>query len=374
MIPTPQRTIASLILGIIMVILLVTSGATAWFSINIENSQTATVDYTLEKEIIESDYVDDENDLKDIGGTKFDDVADTTNLLLLLGILFMIIVIVLVCCGIGLYYMRMHSYNRLVNNLALLFCLLAIIFVLFAPIYYMAAWTEEMKDYDTWDEIDTFIGSDSTANYDISWGPGIGWILAIFNIFMMLVILLVVKLGGIEVSRLAPYAPPAPRPQYGYAQPPSYYQQYPPPVPLPYYPPPPYPQQPPSQPPQVYTQVQGPPQFKPPAPPQKPEAQKESSQEFPKPSGEPQPTPPGVEMAASPAHIDDKIPKEAEASFKKKEKLSTEEKLKRLEDRFSKGEVSEKTYLEIKNRYESDLNPNKKFNEELPKSDEIEKT
>jgi hypothetical protein len=374
MIPTPQRAIASLILGIIMVILLVTSGATAWFSIEIENSQTGKVDYTLEKEIIDSDSFDGENDLNDISGPKLDDVADTTGLFVLIGILLMIIVIVLVCCGIGLYYMRMHSYNRLVNNLALLVCLLAIIFVLLAPIYYMAAWTDEMKDYDTWGKIDTFIGSGSNSNYDTSWGPGIGWILAIFNIFMILVILLVVKLGGLEVLRLAPYAPPSPKPQYGFAQPPQYYQLYPPPVPFPYYQPPRYSQYIPSQPPQGYSQFQGTPQFKPPIESQQAEARKEPSQEIPKSSGELQPTPPSTELAPSPPLSDDKSPKDTEASVKRKEKLPTEEKLKRLGDRFLKGEISEKTYLEIKGRYESTLNPNKESKEEMPKTDEIEKT
>jgi hypothetical protein len=373
MIPAPQRTIAALILGIIMVILLVISGTTAWFSVEIENSQTATVDYTLEQEIIDSDILDDENDLEDLRGTKLDDVGDTTGLLVILGIIFMIIVLIFVCCGIGIYYMRMHRYNRLFNNLALLFCLLAIIFVLLAPIYYMAAWTEEMKDYDTWGEIDTFIGSDSTSNYDVSWGPGIGWILAIFNIFMMLVILLVVKLGGLEVSRLAPYAPPSPRPQYAYTQPPQYYQPYPPSVPLLYYPPNPYPQQP-FQPPQGYYPVQGQPQFKPPAESsQQPGAQSEPLQEIPKSSDEVQPTPSSAAMSSPSTPTDDQISKEAETPLKKKEKLSTEEKLKRLKDRFLKGEISEKTYLEIKGRYESDLNPNKAQKEELPKSDEIEK-
>lgn len=252
-VPLPQKAIAALILGIIVVILMFIAGAMPWYSVTDENGFESKADYTFQEEIVEYGSSDTETDLEDLDGD-FDNVAGTTGLLMLLGTLMIIIVIVFICLLIGMYYMRMHRYHRLLGNLTLLFILIALIFVLIAPIYYMVAWSDEMDKY-TDGERDSFIGSDTAGDYETKWGPGIGWILAIVAIIMILVTMIVVKLGSDEVQKLAPYAPPLPRPQYMPRPPPQPYQ---PPV---YQPPPQYPpQQPPYQPPQY---PQPPPQHPP---------------------------------------------------------------------------------------------------------------
>ncbi len=245
-VPLPKKAIAAMILGIIIVILLFIAGATPWYSITSENSSQLKWDWTLSDVTYEYESGEIDTDLEDIQGADFEDVAGLTGLLMLLGTLIMIIVIVLIGIIISLYYMRMHRYNRMFGNLALLFTFIALIFVLIAPIYYMVAWTDEMENYGYFDYIDSFIGSESQGDYETTWGPGIGWILAIVCIILILITMIIVKLGSDEVQKLAPHAPPMPKPQYMPQPPPYQYQpppQYPPQQP-PYLPPQ-YPPQPP---------------------------------------------------------------------------------------------------------------------------------
>jgi uncharacterized membrane protein len=243
-VPLPQKAVAALILAIIVVILMFIAGAMPWFSVTSQNGFETSADYTFQEQIIESDSSDFETDLEDIREADFEDVAGTTGLLMSLGTLMIIIVIVFICLLIGMYYMRMHRYHRLFGNLILLFILISLIFVLIAPIYYMVAWSGEMDKY-TEGDVDSFIGSETQGDYETKWGPGIGWILAIVSIILILITMIIVKLGSDEVQKLAPHAPPLPRPQYMPRPPPQPYQ------PPPYQPPPQYPpQQPPYQPPQ----------------------------------------------------------------------------------------------------------------------------
>ncbi|UCE36353.1 MAG: hypothetical protein JSW00_12585 [Thermoplasmata archaeon] len=365
--PFPQRAVAALVLGIIVVIMLLISGATAWFWTDQENGSEVIRYYTFKEEISETDGVETERDLDDIPGVDLEDVAGVTNLLLILGIIMMILVIIMIGLMIGLFYMRMHRQTKLWGNLALLFSLLALIFVLLAPIYYMTAWTNEMDDY-TNDLVDSFIGSDSVAGTDNTWGPGIGWMLAIVCIVMILVNLFVVKLGRDEVKRLAPYMPPVP--QFTPQPQPLYYPS--PQLPPQYTPQPQPPQYTPSPQPPRYTPSPQPPQYTPPPqpPPYTPSPQlpqyipaTQPPQYTPSPQPpayapipQPQIQPSDEEPPSQPSDIQptptSEIEEKTVVAPKRKKELSTEEKLNLLTDRFLKGEISEKTYLEIKERFE----------------------
>jgi hypothetical protein len=82
-VPLPQKAIAALILGIIVVILLFIAGAMPWYSVTDENGFESKADYTFQEVIIESGSSDTETDLEDLDGD-FEDVAGTTGLLMLL--------------------------------------------------------------------------------------------------------------------------------------------------------------------------------------------------------------------------------------------------------------------------------------------------
>jgi amino acid transporter len=129
------------------------------------------------------------------------------------------------------------------KKLAVIFGLLAFLFCLLAPILLMAmhpgAVAQDYKDnYKTDPEgkgpHDSFFGSEEAFGFKISWGGGVGWIMAMIGfIFALLGFILALKLPKPAYSSPAPLPPPGPSydqpppvQQYpNYGQPPQYPQQ-----------------------------------------------------------------------------------------------------------------------------------------------------
>lgn len=290
--PLPKKAVWAMIIAIISVIMLFIAGTLAWwtYSMDLEAEsmgEVATGEMVIECGLEEAKYEmemrgggqtqtqEDEGSLAD----EEKDVADTTGLLLWLSIIMMIIVVILVIVMIGASRTyEMARYTRSLGNLAILFTLIALLFALITPVYYMVAWPDAVqKDFEESGEAQgtefeaimesvydgSFAGSDEFSetieyySYDIdftgesTWGPGIGWFLAIICIVPVIMALVLVKLGKDEATRLAPSMPLMPQPQYGYGEAPQYQQP-----PLQPYPPLRY-----SQPTQHYPQPQQPPSY-----------------------------------------------------------------------------------------------------------------
>jgi hypothetical protein len=279
------KAVGAIVLAIILMIILIASMTLVWwtYSMNMDVSSggfSVSMEANIDMKLDEGSYdmkveglgiEQNQGESLDLTGEE-EEVGETTRLLLILGVIMLCILILLLVIMVGTRRNPGMSRNtRTFGNFALIFALLALIFMLIAPVYYMTAWPEAVKNdmeessQDEGDEVEqmmgevfdgSFIGSETTdimgMEVKSSWGPEIGWILAIIGMIMGIVLLILVKLGIDQTIKTVPTQGYGPQ-QYGMGQPPQYQQpQYP--QQPPQYPPPQYPQRPPQYPPQQYPQ------------------------------------------------------------------------------------------------------------------------
>jgi ABC-type multidrug transport system fused ATPase/permease subunit len=198
-----------------------------------------------------------------------EDVGRTTSILLWLSIIILIIAIVLLIVMVAVSRsIPMSRYARPYRNFALLLTLIALIFLLMTPIYYALAWPNAVEEegqkniassseYDQFEQLineifdGSFMGSDTFSetiqqssyvypygsnnieiNGESTWGPGMGWILAVVGFIFVFITLILIKVGGDQAIILSSTVPLMPQYGYGYQGPQAY--QPPQPTPQPY--------------------------------------------------------------------------------------------------------------------------------------------
>jgi hypothetical protein len=243
-----------MIIAIISVVMLFITGAIGWWSMSIESEsergsqvtiEEISMDFTLEEISARTTTTEPggETETDEIDGPMYGDMKDvgeTTGLLFTLGIIMTVLVIILL--GLFMAIVRLGNpglgiYTNKLRKFSFLFAVLAVVFIVIAPIYYMILWPGTVDEQlgnpfflggeDFYDG--SFMGSNNLAFEDeswfaqttgtttnntleVNWGPSLGWILAFACVILLVITLIHVRSAGIEAMKLVPPPQPFPHP------------------------------------------------------------------------------------------------------------------------------------------------------------------
>lgn len=205
--PSPRRAIIAIVLAIVSAVMLFITGTLPWWTVTGGNGFGERTDFTLQEVIVDTEYGNNKMDLKAIPDSNLNEVGDTTYYMTILSTILMVLVIVFLGLLIWYYYVGIQANIRMFKKILNTLMIIAMIFILVAPFYYMVAWTQEI-DRASSGTFDSFIGSEEEDGDVTSWGPGVGWILGFGCFILIFFTLIYTKHGCDEIRGLAPQMSP----------------------------------------------------------------------------------------------------------------------------------------------------------------------